>query len=238
MRFILVLFLLISASFGESITVAVASSLRPPIEEIVRLFEKKRGVKVKLSFGSSGTLYKQILGGAPYDLFLSASRIYAEELVKKKRAVKESLTVFAKGKLVVFSPDREVKSLESLLEAGRVAIANPRFAPYGRAALEALKRSGIYEKLKGRLVYGSNVGQAFQFVVSGGADYGLVSLSLVKAFGKGNYLMLPQDLYSPIEHVGVITEKGSENPRSPEFLEFLKGKDAKEILKRFGFEVP
>lgn len=238
MGLLLALLTLISVSFGESVTVAVASSLRPPIEEIAELFEKNKGVEVRLSFGSSGTLYRQILGGAPYDLFLSASRIYAEELVRRKRAVKESLTIFARGRLAVFSLNRKVKGLESLLEAERVAVANPKFAPYGTAALEALRRSGFYEKLKKRLVYGSNVGQAFQFIVSGGADYGLVSLSLIKAFGRGNYRLVPANLYSPVEHAGVITERGSRNPYASEFLRFLKSEEAKRILDKFGFEVP
>ncbi len=238
MRLILAFLILLSVSFAESITVAVASSLRPPVEEIARIFEKKKGVRVRLSFGSSGTLYRQILGGAPYDLFLSASKVYAEELVKRGSAIKGSLRIFARGKLAVFSLSGEADSLESLLKANRIAVANPRFAPYGKAAVETLKKAGLYQKLKGRLVYGSNVGQAFQFVVSGGADYGLVSLSLIKAFGKGNYWIVPQDLYSPIDHAVIITDKGSRNKLSYEFLDFLKSTEAKEILSRFGFEVP
>ena len=238
MRLILAFLILLSVSFAESITVAVASSLRPPVEEIARIFEKKKGVRVRLSFGSSGTLYRQILGGAPYDLFLSASRVYAEELVKRGSAVKGSLRIFARGKLAVFNLSGEVSGLESLLKANRIAVANPRFAPYGKAAVETLKKAGLYQKLRSRLVYGSNVGQAFQFVVSGGADYGLVSLSMIKAFGKGYYWIVPQDLYSPIDHAVIITDRGSRNKLSYEFLDFLKSEEAKEILSRFGFEVP
>ncbi len=238
MKVLIALILTVSLSFGQGLTVAVASSLKPPLEEVAELFEKRSGVKVRLSFGSSGTLYKQIIGGAPYDVFLSASRAYAEELVKKGLALKDSFTIFARGSLVVFSLEREVKDLSSLLEADRIAAANPRFAPYGKAALEVLEKSYLYPKLRGRLVYGSNVGQAFQFVVSGGADYGLVSLSLVKAFGGGNYWVVPGNLYSPIEHAAVVTIKGSRNQHSFKFLQFLKSEEVKKIFRRFGFEVP
>lgn len=238
MRVLLALLLLFSISLGQSLTVAVASSLRPPLVEIAKLFERSKGVKVRLSFGSSGSFFRQILGGAPYDVFLSANRRYPEELVRRGSAVKESLTVFARGRLVLFSLDREVGDLRVLLNAERVAVANPRYAPYGKAAVETLKSAGLYDELKGKLVYGSNVGQAFQFVVSGGAEYGFVSLSLAKAYGKGNYIVIPEDLHSHIKHVGVITEEGAKKEAAFEFIKFLKGRQAREIFRSFGFEVP
>lgn len=238
MRFIVALILLISISSAQTLTVAVASSLRPPVVKIVKLFENKKGIKVRLSFGSSGSLYRQILGGAPYDVFLSANRMYPEELVKRNKALKDTFTVFAIGRLALFSPDREVNGLGSLLSARRIAIANPRYAPYGVAAVEVLNNSGLYDELKSRLVYGSNVSQAFQFAISGGAECAIVSLSLVKSYGKGNYWIVPKELHSNIEHAGVVTKQVSRKGLALEFISFLRSEEVKDILIGFGFEAP
>jgi len=239
MRAFLVVLLFCGVALSETINVAVASSMRPPVEEIAKLFEKLTGHKVRLSFGSSGLLYRKVLGGAPYDVFLPASDRYAWELVERGKALGESLTPFAKGELVVFALEGNIPDWEKVIkEARRVAIPNPRYAPYGVAALEFLKRSGLYEKVRSKLVNGSNVGQAFQFVVSGGADVGLVSLSLAVSYPKGRYVRLPRELYNPVIHVAVITSRGREKETAHTFVKFLKSEEARKILNRFGFEVP
>ncbi len=236
--FVLLTLLLATLSFGEVLYVAVSSSMRPPVEEIVRVFEDEKGVSVKVSYGSSGSIYKQIVGGAPYHVFLSANEDYPKKLVEKGLADERTIKVFAYGKLVVFSLGRVESVPSALLKADRIAIANPRYAPYGKAGMEFLKNSGIYKKVRGRLVYGSNVGQAFQFVASGGADVGIVSLSLAKVYGKGSYLQLPEGSYPTIKHVAVITSEGRDNKFAKVFLEFLTSERAKEILKKFGFGLP
>ncbi len=237
MRVLLLLTLLLSVAFSQILYVASASSMRPLLERIARSFERKHpGVKLMLSYGSSGNIYRQILGGAPYDVFLSANELYPKKLVELGMA--HEPTEFARGRLAVFSTRYRVDSLNVLERAGRVAIANPKYAPYGRAAVEFLKRSGIYEKVKRKLVYGSNVGQAFQFVVAGGADAGVVSLSLVLAYGKGSYLIVPEGMHSPIRHVAVITERGLEKKASRKFVEYLRTTEVGHILKEYGFGVP
>ncbi len=236
--FFLVLFLTLSLSFGEEVLVASASSLRPALEKIVPLFEKKEGVKVKVSYGSSGNLYRQILGGAPYDVFLSANKLYAKRVLRRFNLPKENLKVFALGRLVIFSVQRKLEKFEDILSAERVAIANPRHAPYGMAAVAFLKNKGFYKKLRTKLVYGANVGQAFQFVVSSGAQMGIVSLSYVKLYGRGSYLVVPKDLHPPIEHTSLLTRRGMEKEHAKRFFEFLGSEEALKILKESGFEIP
>ena len=236
--FFLVLFLTLSLSFGEEVLVASASSLRPALEKIAPLFEKKEGVKVKVSYGSSGNLYRQILGGAPYDVFLSANRLYAEKVLRRLNLPKENLKVFALGRLVIFSVQRKLEKFEDILSAERVAIANPRHAPYGMAAVAFLKNKGFYKKLRTKLVYGANVGQAFQFVVSGGAQMGIVSLSYVKLYGRGSYLVVPKDLHPPIEHTSLLTRRGMEKEHAKRFFEFLGSEEALRIIRESGFEIP
>lgn len=237
MGIFLSLLLLISISYGEVLYVAAAASFRPVLERIVPIFEREKGVKVKLSFSSSGNLYRQILGGAPLEVFISANEIYPELLVKRGYAARKTLTEFARGRLALFSLKIKIKGFDDLLKARRVAIANPRHAPYGKAAVEVLKRSGFYEKVKGKLVYGANVGQAFQFVISGGADFGIVALSLVRAYGRGDYWVVPSELHPPIKHVAVATLKGKDRKAVKEFLLFLKDKRVKDVLEDLGFEV-
>ena len=232
----LILFLF-GFGFSQTLYVAVASSMRPPVEELARLFEKENpGVSLKLSYSSSGNLYGQILGGAPYHVFLSASKVYADKL--HERGVAGKPVVVAYGKLVLFSLDRKPTGISDLLKYERIALANPRHAPYGKSAMEFLKRAGLLDSLRERLIYGSNVAQAFQFVMAGGADTGIVSLSLAVAVGEGYYWVVPKELYTPIEHTVVLTEKGLENPLAKKFLDYLTSKEAKSVFSRFGFGVP
>ncbi len=235
MNLLLLLVLLPLLSFSTTIYVAVSSSMRSALEDIAKRFEKERGISIKLSSGSSGNLYRQIAGGAPYDIFVSASEIYTRKLLEKGLASKGE--VIARGRLVIFSLRYDTEGFNVLKKASRVAVANPRYAPYGSAAVQALKRTGIYGDVRKKLVYGSNVGQAFQFVVSGGAEYGIVALSLVKTYGRGSYWVVPEGLYAPITHIAVLTNKGDKKKEALEFFKYLKSKDAREVLERLGFEV-
>ncbi len=236
MRFFLLLVLSLSTAFPQTLYVASATSMRPFLQEIARHFESEHPeVRIKLSYGSSGGIYSQILAGAPYDVFISANTVYPRKLVEGGRA--RILIIFARGRLALFSKKGEA-SINLLEKARRIAIANPLHAPYGRAAVEFLTRTGFYESTRKRLIYGSNVGQAFQFVASGGAEVGIVSLSLAMAYGKGSYQALPEDFYGPIEHVAVITDKGYEKRSALEFVRFLTSEKALPLLKKFGFGVP
>ncbi len=235
MKVFALLLLIFSLSFGESLYVAVASSMRPLMEELKEEFERKNpGVEIKVSYASSGSIYRQILGGAPYEVFLSANEVYPEKLYERGFATKP--VPFAEGRLVIFSLRHGVEDKRILLIAKRVAIASPRHAPYGIAGVEFLKNAGLYDRVRGKLVYGSNVAQAFQFVVSGGADVGIVSLSLVKTYRRGNYSVVAKDKHSPIIHSAVITSKGKNSPVAREFVDFLLSEEVKKLLLHHGFE--
>lgn len=238
---LLLILLLFTYSFSETIRVASASSFRFILKPIIKEFEKKTGCKVLISYGASGHFFIQIRNGAPYDIFISANEIYPKKLIESKKAVKASYTVFAKGKLAIFTlKEMEIKDYDALLspQVRTIAIANPKYAPYGRAAVEFLKNTGLYKKVLNKLVYGSNVSQAFQYVVSGGADVGIVALSLVIPYGKGKYLLIDDKLYPPINNVAIITQYGKDKKASWEFIKFLSSPFVKNILKKYGYEVP
>jgi len=237
MKALVILLILITFSYAENLYIAVASSMRPVVEELVLIFESKNpDVSVKVSYGSSGSIYRQILGGAPYEVFLSASELYTTKLYEAKKSGKPF--TFALGRMAVFSTKLKVKGLETLKEANRVAIASPKHAPYGISAIEFLKNADLYEEVKTKLVYGSNVAQAFQFVVSGGADVGIVAYSLVKSYGEGSFWLVPSSMHSPIKHSAVVTFKGLKNRYALMFMGFLASKEAREVIRAHGFEVP
>ncbi|RLJ70392.1 molybdate transport system substrate-binding protein [Hydrogenivirga caldilitoris] len=237
MRLLITLLIWTSLGLSQTLHIAAASSMMHFLERVADFFKiENPGVELKLSYGSSGNLYRKILAGAPYDVFISANELYPKKLSEAGKAFNP--VIFAKGKLVLISLKFEVKDIESLELAKNIAVANPKYAPYGRAAIEFLQNTGLYDRFKGKLVYGSNIAQAFQFVVSGGADAGIVPLSLVLAYGRGSYYLVPENTYSPVLHVAVITDKGSKNELSERFLSFLTSDRVKELLKEFGFEVP
>ena len=236
MQLLVLLLVLVSFSVAEPLRIAAASSLRFALEEISKKFKEKYNAELLISYGASGHFYLQIKHGAPYDVFLSANSLYPRRLIEEGRALKSSYTVFAKGRLVLFTvKDIELKDYSVLLKVDRIAMANPKYAPYGKAAMEFLKNAGLYPKVRHKLVYGANVSQAFQFTASGGADVGIVALSLVIPYGKGRWLEVPPELYSPVEHAGVITIQAKNKELAKEFLNFLKSKDAEGVFKRFGF---
>jgi len=225
--------------------VAAAANLVYVIEPLNAAFAKAApDADVVSEIGASGGLVAQIQNGAPYDVFLSADTDYPKKLVKAGGATADSLFVFAKGRLVLwtFNPAVDLSSVSSAVGvAAKIAVANPETAPYGRAALEALGRLGIADAVKPKLVYGESVSQTAQFVSSGNADAGFVALSLVlspKLKDKGRWVEVPADLYTPILQAGVLTKKGALNPDAKRYLEFLSSPEAKAILSRFGYGVP
>jgi len=240
MKRLLLLFFVLGFAFGEPLKVAASSSLRFALEEIKGEFERRTGKKVSVSYGASGHFYLQIKNGAPYEVFLSADALYPIKLTQEGKALKESYREFARGKLALFTKRKDLSltglSVLSSPEVKRIALANPKYAPYGIAAVQALKSSGLYPRVRHKLLFGTNVSQAFQFVVSGGADVGLVALSLVIPYGEGKFLEVPGELYAPVRHGAVITLFGKDKPVAWEFLNFLSTDYSKEVLKRYGFE--
>ncbi|NPA32001.1 MAG: molybdate ABC transporter substrate-binding protein [Aquificae bacterium] len=241
MRLLLLFLLSFIFSFSETLRVACASSFRFAFEEIKKAFERTHGTKLLITYGASGHFYIQIKNGAPYDVFISANELYPKKLIEEGKAVKDSYTVFSKGILTLFTLKNLDLSDYNVLaskDVGKIAIANPKHAPYGKAALAFLKNTGLYDKVKEKLVYGSNVSQAFQYVVTGGADVGLVALSLVLPFGKGRYRIIEQELYPEIRNVAVLTLRAKEKQKAWDFVRFLLSDEAKKILKRYGFALP
>lgn len=228
--------------------VSAAADLNPALNEIAQQFEKKTGVRVKLSFAASGALTQQIQNGAPFDLFFSADMDYPRQLIAQRHAVNSSLYEYSLGKLVLWvlasSPlDVEHKGLEILLDSSvkRIALANPQHAPYGRAAVAALKHAGLYERVAGRFVMGENVSQAAQFAESGNAQAGFVALAhaLSPAIrNTGKFWVVPADYYPPLEQGVVILTTSQHKKEAADFLEYVKRKDGSDVLRKYGFTLP
>lgn len=214
--------------------IAVASNFKAPASELVKRFQERTGRNVTITLGSTGKLYAQIRNGAPFAVFLAADAERPRLLEQEIPAAKGSRFTYAIGKLVLWSPDPELvdnegKVLES--DFGKLALANPKLAPYGVAAEEVLRKKGVWDKVERRLVRGENIGQTFQFVSTGNAEIGFVALSQAK--GKGGSLWeVPHELYTPIEQQAVLLS-GDEGAR--EFLEFLKSEEARKLIREFGY---
>jgi molybdate transport system substrate-binding protein len=237
-----------SLSHAESppiLTVAAASDLQFAMREIVALFEKATGSAVKVSFGASGSFVAQITAGAPFDLFFSADESYPKRLIEVGLAVPESFYRYTTGRLVLWvrkdSPiDIAREGMKALLHptVRRIALANPAHAPYGKAAVAALQSSGLYERVQSRLVFGENISQAAQFVQSGNAEIGLLSLSHANAAAmkeKGAFWIVPDESYPPLHQAVVILRRSRERSLAQALIDFIKEGEGKVILERYGF---
>jgi molybdate transport system substrate-binding protein len=230
------------------LVIAAAADLSSALKEVADGYENTSGVKVKLSFGASGALTQQIQNGAPFDLFFSADMDYPRQLVAAGFADGASLYQYSVGKLVLWVPadsplDVEHKGMDVLLDptVKKIAVANPQHAPYGRAAVAALKHAGIYDRVSDRLVLGENVSQAAQFVESGNAQAGLVALAHAIApamQGKGKYWEVPADFYPPLAQGVVVLSHSQHKKEAAEFVQYVKTKDVSELLHRYGFTLP
>ncbi len=233
---------------ASELVVAAAADLSTALKQIGDAYEKNTGVKVKFSFGASGALTQQIQNGAPFDVFFSADMDYPRQLIAAGEADDASLYQYAVGKLVLWVPadsslDLEHQGMNVLLDPSvkKVAIANPQHAPYGRAAVAALKHAGVYDHVADRLVLGENVAQAAQFVESGNAQVGFVALAHAAApgmQGKGKYWEVPAELYSALAQGAVVLSHSQHRKEATEFVEYIKTKEAAEVLRKYGFTVP
>jgi molybdate transport system substrate-binding protein len=228
--------------------VAAASDLKFALEEIAANFARAGGGRVDLIFGSSGTLTHQLLDGAPYDLFLSADEAFVSRLADAG-LTRDRGVLYAIGRLVLFAPrgsplavDPELAGLRALAERGapaRFAIANPAHAPYGRAAEAVLRRRGLWTSIEPSLVLGENISQAAQFATAGAAAGGLLAYSLVLAPAmqdRGTYALVPASDHPPLRQRMVLLKQAS--PTAARFYEYLQQPATREVLRRFGFELP
>jgi molybdate transport system substrate-binding protein len=210
------------------------------MKELKQAFEAEHhGSTVSISIGSSVNLETQIENGAPFDVFLSADVEQPQKLIHSGKAEANSFFVYAQGILALLVPKKnaEILNLQSLNSerVRKIAIANPEHAPYGRAAVAALKAAKLYDKLQAKIVMGENVAQAAQFVVAGNADAGIVSMSAKGLEGVVAYPVNPS-LYPPIRQGAVLTKAGADNAAAKQFLEFMRSEKAISILQRHGLQ--
>jgi molybdate transport system substrate-binding protein len=233
---------------SPEITVAAAADLSSALKDIADGYEKKTGVKVKLSFGASGALAQQIHNGAPFDVFFSADMDYPKQLIASGEGDAASLYQYAVGKLVLWVPadsplDVEHKGIQVLLDPAvkKIAVANPQHAPYGRAAVAALKHYNLYDHVADRLVLGENVSQAAQFAESGNAQAGFVALAHAVApsmKGRGKFWEVPAEAYPPLAQGVVVMAHSPHKNEAAAFVAYIKTKDATDVLKKYGFTLP
>jgi molybdate transport system substrate-binding protein len=227
--------------------VAAAADLQFALKEIAEQYEHQTGHKIEITFGSSGNFFSQIQNGAPFDVFFSADIEYPNRLQKANLTEPNSLLKYAVGRLVIWIPaDSKINLIErkwdALLDPSvqKIAIANPEHAPYGRAAVDALKCAGVYEKVRPKLVYGENISQAAQFVQSGNVQAGIIALSLAvsPAMKDGQRWKVPFDQYPPIEQAAVIMKTARDKDAARAFLAFVSSDAGQLILTSYGFAIP
>jgi molybdate transport system substrate-binding protein len=228
---------------GE-VRVAVASNFAPTLHELTRDFERTTDDRVLISSGSTGKLYAQISNGAPFEIFLAADAARPRRLEQDGTAVAETRFTYALGRLALWSahPDVVDGTDAALREGGfrHIALANPRVAPYGTAAMELLKGLHLWEATASRVVFGENVAQAFSFVSTGNAELGFVALAQVLGLdneNRGSFWVVPQRLHPPIEQQAVLLPPGKDNPAALRFVSYLRSAAARSIIERSGYEV-
>ncbi len=229
------------AAHAAEVPVAVAANFTEPAKEIAAAFKKATGNDASLSFGASGQFYTQITRGAPYQVFLSADVERAQKAEQDGVAVPGSRFVYATGKLVLYSKTAGlVDDQGAVLKSGRfqkIAIADPAAAPYGTAAVQTMTKLGVYPALKAKIVQGSSITQAYQFTETGAAELGFVALSQVIDKPGGSRWIVPETLHKPIDQGAVLLWTGDKNPAARAFLKFLRGPEAKAIIRRYGYTV-
>ncbi len=232
----------VSAARADEVVVAVAANFLAPLQEISAEFTKETQHTTVITAGATGQLFTQIQNGAPFEVMVSADNKTPKKLVKAELAVADSEFTYARGKLVLWSADPAlVDSQGAVLKAAsfkHLAIANPKTAPYGQAAMETLTKLGLTTALQPKLVQGESIAQAKMFVDSGSAELGFVALSQVYKDGKltkGSAWEVPLDLYAPIYQDAILLKKGKDNPAAIALLSYLKSAKAKAIIAKYGY---
>ncbi|WP_159834891.1 molybdate ABC transporter substrate-binding protein [Burkholderia sp. 8Y] len=233
-----------SAAFAGEVQVAVAANFTAPVQAIAADFEKDTGNKVVASYGATGQFYAQIKNGAPFEVFLAADDTTPAKLESEGLTVPGSRFTYATGALALWSAkDGYVDDKGEVLKKNQfahLAIANPKAAPYGLAATQALDKLGLTQAMASKIVEGQNISQAQQFVVTGNAELGFVALSQIYKNGKitgGSAWIVPAALHEPIRQDAVILNKGRDNPVAKQFEDYLKGPKAAAVIKSFGYQL-
>jgi molybdate transport system substrate-binding protein len=231
----------------REVRVAAAADLKFAMGEVAAEFKKATGTEVSATFGSSGNFFARLQNGAPFDVFFSADIAYPRKLESAGRTEPGTLYSYAVGRIVIWMPPDSQVDLQNLgwkalqdSSVQKIAIANPEHAPYGKAAVAALSKAGLYEEVKPKLVLGENISQAAQFVQSGNAQAGIVALSLAisPAMKAGKSWEIPADMHPPIEQAAIVMKDAKNKDQAKAFLEFMKSEPARKILQKYGFTVP
>jgi len=231
------------AHHRESLQVAAAADLSSSFEEAGKAYEARTGERVVFSFGATGLLERQVAEGAPFDVFAAADVSSADSAIQSGACLADSKAIYATGRLALFSPQqapRKPMNLTDLVDSRivRIAIANPLHAPYGRAAKQAMERSGVWALVKAKVVYGENVRQALQFAQAGNADVAIVALSLARTTAEP-MTPIPDSLYDPITQALVVCSRGKAGiPAARKFVQFIESNEGRAILRKDGFLVP
>jgi len=242
--FFLFCFLGAGAASAEDVQVAVAANFTAPMQAIAAVFEKDTGHRARLAFGSSGKFYAQIRNGAPFQVLLSADDETPARLEREGMAVPGTRFTYAVGRLALWSAQAgAVDGRGEVLRKGgykHVAIANPKLAPYGAAAVEVMQRLGVVEAVRPKLVQGENIAQTHQFVASGNAELGFVALSQITRDGKltgGSAWIVPGDLHTPIRQDAVILAAGKGNAAASALMAYLGSEKAKAVIRAYGYDI-
>lgn len=244
---LLSLLLLASAPLwaADKLAIAAAADLKFAMEEIVAEFRKAHSAdQVDTIYGSSGKFHTQIQQGAPFDMYFSADIMYPQMLAKEGLAA-SPVKPYAFGRIVLWSQSRDASkmTLADLADPSirKIAIANPKHAPYGKRAEEALISAGLWDKLQDRLVLGENIAQTAQFVQTGNADIGIIALALAlnkELASKGGYALIDDKLHQPLEQAFIITKRAADNPLAKRFADYMGSPEARRIMVKYGFVLP
>ncbi|MBL4802768.1 MAG: molybdate ABC transporter substrate-binding protein [Emcibacter sp.] len=229
----------------QTLHVAVASNFLFPLKQLAKKFRQETKIDLIISSGSTGTLYAQISNGAPFDVFLAADENRPQLLVDKGFAVKDSLITYAHGQIILWGNDKQLltpketrQCLSNLEHSGRLAIANPQIAPYGKAAMESLQNLSLWKKIKPRTVYGNNIAHTFLLVHTGNVDFGIVALSEYLRMGQqrpGCIWPISDQYHSPLEQQAVILKRTTKNTIARIFMTFLTNEETRKTLKDLGY---
>ncbi len=229
---------------ADEVQVAVAANFTAPMQIIAALFERDTGHKASLAFGATGKFHAQIVNGAPFEVLLAADDETPARLEKEGHGMAGSRFTYAIGKLVLWSADPAlVDARGEVLSKGNfkhLALANPKTAPYGAAAIEVMTKLGVLPSLQARFVQGENISQTQQFISTGNAELGFVAMSQAFKDGKvvsGSAWVVPANLYSPIRQDAIALAKGKDKPAAAALLSYLKSAKAQGVIKSFGYEL-
>jgi len=232
-------------AFAADTTIAVAANFTKTIEEIGHAFNQDTNHTTRFSFGPTGKLFAQISHGAPFDLFFAANEKAPQAAVEKGLSIKDSYFIYAQGALALYSSSLPVATQKQAVFTDSkfrfIAIANPKTAPYGTQAINYLKKQGLYNTVKSKLVNGESIAHAFQYVITGNAQLGFVALShLVDPISpaKGEYWIIPQSDYAPINQAAVMLKRGQNNPAAQAFMDYMQSETAVSIIKKYGYSIP